>query len=174
MPKTKQTAPARTAEPAAPADDQAADELPLKADALFRSAMECCRQHQRYACLVEADALEEEQQRCLQAVTACDQHLCSAALAWEAAVAVDGARRDEQWWRCANGLWHAAREYVRRHRLTDHDASRLASHHPTKLARLTLEFDLEASALLALQHALGAYRKCRPQADLSGCRPAAS
>jgi hypothetical protein len=37
----------------------------------------------------------------------------------------------------------------------------------TKLTSLGVEYELEASALLALQHAVEAYRKLRPEADLS-------
>ena len=38
----------------------------------------------------------------------------------------------------------------------------------TKLAALGVEYELEASALLALQHAVDAYRKIRPEADWHG------
>jgi hypothetical protein len=41
----------------------------------------------------------------------------------------------------------------------------------TKLASLGVEYELEASALLAMQHAVEAYRKLRPEADLSSAAP---
>ena len=39
------------------------------------------------------------------------------------------------------------------------------AHDVTKLAALGVEYELEASALLALQQAVEAYRKLRPDAD---------
>ncbi len=39
-----------------------------RADALFRCAVECCRQHERYARLVDMGALDAEQKAAQQAV----------------------------------------------------------------------------------------------------------
>ena len=44
------------------------------------------------------------------------------------------------------------------------------AHDPSQLARLALEYDLEASALMALKLAVNTYHKERPAADL--CAPA--
>ena len=76
----------------------------------------------------------------------------------------DGA--DEAWWHRANALWHASREYARRHRGCDRAGRDMAGaqHSSDMLASLNIEYELEASALLALKHATEAYRKVRPEA----------
>ena len=71
--------------------------------------------------------------------------------------------RDESWWHKANALWHASREYARRHAGCNDLAKRLsAKHDPEKLSAMQMEYELEASALLALRHAADAYLKTRP------------
>lgn len=158
MPKTKQS----------PAAIPATVPEPLlcdKADALFRSAAECCRQHRRYARLVEMETDETEQRAALRLVAECDEQLAESAKTYESScVNVNGERRDE-WWRLANNLWHACREYARRHSLSDSASGEFRAHDLTKLASLGVEYELEASALLALQQAVDAYRKARPAAD---------
>ena len=79
---------------------------------------------------------------------------------------------DEAWWHRANGLWHAAREYARRHQGCDDASRKLRNHSPEALGELAMEYDLEASAVLALRHAAQAYCKVRPQAALNGKRQA--
>jgi hypothetical protein len=163
MPKTKQR---RTATPAAAVVPQPT--ICDKADVLFRSAAECCRQHHRYARLVEMETDESEQQAALKLVAASDEQLASAAAAYEAScMKVNGERRDE-WWHKANNLWHACREYARRHSLSDRASGEFRAHDRSKLTALEVEYELEASALLALQQAVEAYRKLRPGADWSG------
>ena len=162
MPKTK---PRRAA-------SQAASVVPEpsicdKADILFRSAAECCRQHRRYARLIEMETDESEQRAALRLVAASDEQLSDAAAAYEAScMKVNGERRDE-WWHKANSLWHACREYARRHSLSDRASGEFRAHDVTKLTSLGVEYELEASALLALQHAVDAYKKLRPAADWS-------
>jgi hypothetical protein len=175
MPKSKTSASTETATETATAtaagdDVPSTETLQRKADSLFRSAMECCRQRRRYACLVEASAAAAEQRRARTMVTLCDEHLREAALEWEMCAARATNHRSDDWWHRTNSLWHAAREYARRHQASADDSRRMGAHDSAKLARLALEFDLEASALLAIHHAVDAYRKVRPQADLSGCR----
>jgi hypothetical protein len=136
-----------------------------KADVLFRSAAECCRQHRRYARLIEMNTDETEQRAALRLVAASDETLIEAAALYETScIQVNGERRDE-WWHKANSLWHACREYARRHSLSDRASGEFRAHDATKLASLGVEYELEASALLALQHAVDAYRKLRPEAD---------
>ena len=162
MPKTK---PRRTAAPGASVVHTPS--ICDKADVLFRSAAECCRQHRRYARLVEMETDEAEQQAALKLVAASDEQLALAAAAYEnSCMKVNGERKDE-WWHKANNLWHACREYARRHSLSDRASGEFRAHDATKLASLGVEYELEASALLALQHAVDAYRKLRPQADWS-------
>jgi len=160
MPKTK---PRRTAAPAASVVPQPS--ICEKADVLFRAAAECCRQHRRYGRLVEMETDDAEQRAALRLVAASDEHLAEAAAAYESScMKVNGERQDE-WWRKANNLWHTTREYARRHSLSDRASGEFRGHDVTKLTALGVEYELEASALLALQQAVDAYRKIRPDAD---------
>ena len=160
MSKTKQHRTAMQAGAAAPQPT-----ICDKADVLFRSAAECCRQHHRYARLVEMETDESEQRAALKLVAASDEQLADAAAAYESScMKANGERRDE-WWHKANNLWHACREYARRHSLSDRASGEFRAHGATKLASLGVEYELEASALLAMQHSVDAYRKLRPQAD---------
>ena len=168
MPKTKQT---RAVAKLAKAIASPAPEPPSvcdKADALFRFAHECCRQHRRYSRLVEIEADDDEQTAALRLVALCDELLIEAATAYEQSCGGNGNHRNDEWWRQANALWHACREYARRHSLAERASGEFRAHDANKLAELHVEYDLEASALLALQHAVEAYRKVRPAADLNG------
>lgn len=137
-----------------------------QADRMYRAALECVRQRQRYARLVERAAQEEEQQGALRVACICDEVLTSSAESYGETSARATGHRDEEWWHKANTLWHAAREYSRRHHGCDEKSATFSKHSPARLAELAMEYDLEASALLALQHALAAYRKSVPEADL--------
>lgn len=151
-----------------PAVPSPADQYRAAADALFRAAAECCRQHRRYSCLVDHEVSDEEQAFAVRLVAVCDEWLLHAMDDYEAAHGAAAEVREQEWWHKANMLWMATREYVRRHRLTEKDAKRISSaHDAAKLGTLTVDFDLEASALLGLRHAVESYRKCRPDADLS-------
>jgi hypothetical protein len=133
-----------------------------RADALYRAAIECCRQHDRAARLhhVSEPGLEHRQVDAMCAM--CDGSLTELADAYAAA---NDAHRDadEDWWHKANGLWHASREYARRHAGSDALSGKVsAKHRPDQLATMQMEYELEASALLALRHAADAYKKARP------------
>jgi hypothetical protein len=159
MPKTKQrraTAPAITAPQPTICD---------KADVLFRSAAECCRQHRRYARLIEMETDEAEQRAALRLVAASDEQLVDAAAAYESSCMKVNGERNDEWWHKANNLWHACREYARRHSLSDRASGEFRAHDAAKLTALGVEYELEASALLAMQHAVDTYRKLRPEAD---------
>jgi hypothetical protein len=134
-----------------------------QADALYRAASECHRQHTRYARLVEKGASDDEQRSALEMAYICDDALASAMQNYEKAAEKGGA--GEQWWHKGNRLWHASREYIRRHSSCDGMAARLGRQSPNRLAELALAFDLEASALLALRMAADSYRAVRPEAD---------
>ncbi|HUF26054.1 MAG TPA: hypothetical protein VMM18_03635 [Gemmatimonadaceae bacterium] len=198
MPKSRSSNKPATKRPAASAADSRRGTLREKADALYRAALECCRQRERYARTVNGDVDEGEQDAVSRIVCLCDQHLRAAIENYErasseassagvarnngrparpaAATGADGrpappaAPDDDEWWHKANALWHASREWVRRQQMCDDSSRRLARHTPEKLAELALEYDLEASALLALRHAVDAYRKIRPDAELNGQR----
>ena len=139
-----------------------------RADALFRAATECCRQHERYARVVASEADDGEESAVSRVVGLCDEHLRAAVKAYEAAAVRPERDQDDEWWRRANALWLASREWVRRHEMCDESSRKLTRHDPRKLNQLAVEYDLEASALLALRHALDAYRKVRPEAELNG------
>ena len=168
MPKSPASSAPSVAGAADPAESQTpAQQLQQRADALFRAAVETCRQHRRYAALVDKGAREPEQRAALKLQTLCDEMLVEAIASYERCGAKVQGLDGEAWWRKANSLWHNAREYERRHQVTER-ASRLlnAQHDQQMLGELALEYDLEASALLMLQQAIEAYRKVRPEADI--------
>jgi hypothetical protein len=137
----------------------------VAADAMLRAALECCHQHDRYARLVERPALDVEHRAADETCS-----VVARALARMAETYGDAARDlrpnggpDEDWWHRANALWHASREFTRR-MSGGRPAGRNGKHDSGALADLVLQYDLEASALLALRHAADAYRKLRPEA----------
>ena len=94
--------------------------------------------------------------------------LVSSVKAYEEIAASVSTHREEEWWHKANSLWHASRDYSRRHEDCDSHSKTFSNHSPARLAELTMAYDLEASALLALHHAVTAYRKVVPDAELDG------
>ena len=135
------------------------------ADALFRCAAECCRQHKRYARLISIAVSPDEQRAAASIVAVCDEQLARLAEVYRAAVSEAKSDADADWCHKANMLWHSAREYLRHHRGADVSSQTLRNHSSEKLGELAVEYDLEASALLALSHAVDNYRKVRPLAD---------
>lgn len=158
MPRSKLSAPVTGDNPAI-----AGPRAP--ADRLFRAASECVRQRERYASLVASGVNEDEQKWALSVACLCDEILVSTIKAYEAQP-TNGVSKDEEWYRRAIALWHASREYQRRHGECDRKTRKISSQTPAELGELALEYDLEASALLALQHAVAAYRKAAPDAYL--------
>lgn len=134
---------------------------------MFRAAGECCRQHERYAALVSRGSIEDEQRLAFRLVECSDEALGAMVDRYTALTSNDGSRGSEPWWHRANALWMASREYARRHAGCDAMTKRTGKHSPERLGELTLEYDLEASALLALRHAVAAYGAERPEATLS-------
>ena len=135
------------------------------ADALFRAATECCHQHDRVSRVHAKSDVPEELEAGQRACEHCDQILSTLTSAYETAsanVKPDGA--DEKWWRNANALWLASREYLRRHGGCDSSSKDLKDHSPERLNALHTEYELEASALLALRHVADAYKRLRPSA----------
>lgn len=135
-----------------------------RADALYRAAVECCRQHDRSARLHGSSDPELEHKHLDALCAMCDGSLAELAAAYAQAAAHVHPVDDEAWWHKANALWHSSREYERRHAGCDALSKRLSSRHsPEQLGTMQMEYELEASALLALRHAAEAYRKTRPQ-----------
>jgi hypothetical protein len=157
MPKSK-TAAAATA----PASDPPASLVSL-ADALCRSAAECCRQHDRVARIVERSDVEVEVTFAQHFCEVMHEGLGKLLAAYDEATASNPG--DGPAWRArANALALATRDYLRRHNACDQAARKLHRHDSQLLATLAMEFEFEASALLTLRHATEAYRKERPEA----------
>lgn len=136
-----------------------------RADTLYRAALECCRQRDRHARAVDNRVSDEEQRATLKLATFCDELLIDAANAYEKSAAHEQGFGDSEWWHRANSLWHASREYERRHRCCE-STSHKREHNSASLGALALDYDLEASALLMLQQACAAYKGARPEAEL--------
>jgi hypothetical protein len=135
------------------------------ADALFRAAHECCHQHDRVARVLRKSEVEEEVQAVQRLCASCDEDLRALTAAYEeASASVHPTGDDEGWWHRANALWLASREYLRRNGGCNAASRELKEHGPERLGELHTEFELEASALLALRHAAEAYQRDRPVA----------
>ena len=152
----------------APSDPMAL--VRTRADALYRAAVECCRQHDRSAKLTTSTDEQDIEHKHLDALCRmCDGSLTEMAEAYNRAAGNVHPERDEAWWHKANALWYASREYLRRNSESERASRRLDPHHVSKLGELHVDYELEASALLALQQAVDAYRKSRP--DAVDCTP---
>ena len=135
------------------------------ADALFRAASECCHQHDRVSRMHAKSDLEHELKLGVRACDECDGVLATLTKAYEEAAAnVKPDGDDEKWWRQANSLWLASREYLRRHGAIEQAMREFKEHGPDRLGALQTEYELEASALLGLRHAADAYKRERPAA----------
>jgi hypothetical protein len=160
MPRSKASAPRST-----PSSSAAVDPLTDAADALFRSAIEACRQHERVARCSGRGCEEAELKEMAELCEMGHRHLASRTDGWEAAAAAGQGASDKAFWNAANALWHASREYARRHHSCDALSNKIRSRSTDALGALTLEYELEASALLALTHAVSGYRKLRSNAE---------
>jgi len=93
------------------------------------------------------------------------RHLASRTAVWEQCAAEGKGTSDDAVWHAANALWHASREFARRHRSCDALTTKPSGHSTEAFGALTLEYELEASALLSLSHAVEGYRKVRSDAE---------
>ena len=126
--------------------------------------MECIRQRERYARLVASGAHDLEQLAAHRVAVVCDEILDDAVSAYEK-LAAEPSHGDDEWRRHANALWHASREY-RRRPATDRAVPGAQVKGGGTLQKLAMEYDLEASALLALKLALGGFRQICPDCEL--------
>lgn len=155
----------RTRAPAAEKPKSPVETVRDSADALFRAAVECCHQHDRISRVSAKSEIEEEVKDAQRACEVCDETLRDRSEAYEQASAdVHPTGPDESWWRRANALWLASKDYLRRQHGADASSKQLKDHGPDRLNELQTEYELEASALLALRHAAEAYRVDRPTA----------
>lgn len=141
-----------------------AERLRVQADALHRAAIECSHQHDRAARLSCVPAVAAEQRLVRQMRTVADQHLGEMATAYEQAASRFQPETPERWWRRANILWLAAREYQLHHELCDEVSRDIETQDAGMLGELQMEYELAASALLAMRQAADAYRKAREEA----------
>ena len=136
----------------------------IRADALYRAAFECCRQHDRAARLHNSSEPELEHEHVDALCAMCDGSLSEMSQAYSDAAGNVHPAHDEAWWHKANSLWHASREFGRRHDGCDALSRKVsAKHSADQLGSMQMEYELEASALLALRQAADAYRKTRPE-----------
>lgn len=134
------------------------------ADTLYRTAAETCSEHRRYADLVERDAPEAEQKGARASVRASDEALDEAVDLYEIACLKESNHADDAWWHRANMLWRAAKEYLSHHRNSDRLTRGGGQEHGrAELVELSIEYKLEASALLRLRHTMDAYHEVRPE-----------
>lgn len=165
---TSSSAPIRSAEPAPP-DPVAA--FYARADALYRCAAECARQHERVSELDGRDAPAVEQRAARALATLATDALEDLTGDYERGAATARPARGETTgdacWHAANGLWLSARELTRRRRTSARAGRGIGERgdrSSARLAELALDYDLEASALLQLKQATDAYRRARPDA----------
>lgn len=149
----------------APRSPAAANPLTDSADALFRSAIEACRQHERVARCSARGCADDELKEMAELCELGHRHLAARTAAWERAAAPGRGKADDAFWHAANALWHASREYARRHHSCDAMSNKITRRSTDALGALTMEYELEASALLALSHAVSGYRKVRSDAE---------
>lgn len=127
--------------------------------------MECCHQHDRVSRITAKSDVEDELRVVEKVCEDCDKALQSMTRSYETAAAdVHPDGDDETWWRSANALWLASREYLRRNGAGEQASREFKEHGPDRLSVLQTEYELEASALLALKQAAEAYKRVRPTA----------
>jgi hypothetical protein len=147
-----------------PAKEPAAALIDI-ADTLYRAAVSSCNEHHKFAELVERGAPETDQRQARAAVRGSDEILDEAADLYELACLEESNHADDAWWHRANMVWRGAKEYLR-HRASSNRLTRGGNGRAkTGIVEISIEFELEASALLGLRHALDSYRMARPEAD---------
>ena len=145
-------------------DDPTADQQgPLYCcDALARTASETCRQHERLARLNAWSVAASELGAAHAMVDTIDLALAECVRDFEKTCATGTISDDADVRQAANAMWLSAREYLRRHGIAEKATRHLSHHDAETLGDLQLEYELEASALLGLKHAMSTYQKLRP------------
>jgi isocitrate/isopropylmalate dehydrogenase len=141
--------------------------LRAKADGLYRSAVECIRQQDRVAHLGTLDCGQTEKRLARVASRQASEAMQTMLESYEKSSArLKPEGEDELWWKRANNVWMAAREFARRHVSVDALSKDMAGddRQSESFGNLAMDFELEASALLALRQATDAYHAVRPQA----------
>jgi hypothetical protein len=134
------------------------------ADALARTAAETCRQHERLARLMSLSVAQSELEAAHALVDDCDLALAECVRDFEKVCANTPASDDADLRQKANALWLSAREYLRRHSISEKATRQLTQHGSEKLNDLHFEYELVASAILQLKQNTTAFAKGRPEA----------
>ncbi len=134
------------------------------ADALYRAAEESCHQHQRLQKVLGHGLDDLELEGVAEMVELSDRILTAATTRYETTGKDGRGKEGEEMWKAANALWMASREYCRRHAQSDAIVTKLRKHGAEQLNEISVEYELEMSARLALKQALTEYRKVRPGA----------
>jgi hypothetical protein len=136
------------------------------ADAMYRAACECCHQHERLSRIIAKSTVEDELDAVQQQCSQCTETLSGLVASYEeAAASLHPTGGDTDWWHRANALWQASREYLRRSSCCDTSSRELKQHDRERLGALHADYELEASAVLALHHSAEAYKQSRPAAQ---------
>jgi hypothetical protein len=133
------------------------------ADMLYRAASAACSDHRRYAQLVERVGPEAEHRSARSAARASDDLLDEAVGLYEIACLSESNHADDAWWHRANMVWRAAREYHQHHAVSDRLIGSAGGHGRAQLVELSIEYKLDASALLRLRQTIEAYKEARPE-----------
>lgn len=152
------TSPVATTESAQTATDP--DAFPCR-DALGRTAAEACRQHERMSRLIELGVSNDELAAAQAMVDTIDLALEESVQEFEKKCAKSPSAVSADVRQAANAMWLAAREYLRRLSIAER-ASRQIRQGSESLSDLHFEYEMEASALLALKQATSNYQKLRP------------
>jgi len=133
------------------------------ADTLYRAATNSCREHRRYAELVDRDASDGEQKTARAAVRTCDEILDEAVDLYEIVCLAESGHADDSWWHKANMVWRNAKEYLRHQAASKRLLRGEGGHSKNEFMELRIEHELEASALLRLRQAIESYKAARPE-----------
>ncbi len=138
--------------------------LQCAADNMLRSASECCRQQARIGRVLDLQCGEEELEAVIEVSVLCVRILAESCERYSAVGSGSRDGLDEATWHAANTLWHASREYARRHNSCNVKSAQMSRHSANHLGELAVEYELKASAVLALRYAVEQYQKIRPSA----------
>ena len=143
------------------------DEVPTPigvCDALCRTAEETCHQRDRRSRLSQLGGPKWEIGAAEALVDTCDLALAECVSEFEKKCSKVQVSDSSDIRQAASALWLAAREYLRRLSIAEKASRQLTQQHGAeKFGDLHLEYELEASALLALRHASDSYAKLRPE-----------
>ncbi|HEY5491525.1 MAG TPA: hypothetical protein VIK25_10090 [Gemmatimonadaceae bacterium] len=137
--------------------------LQCAADAMFRAADECCRQQARLSRVLELSCGEAELEGVIEVSVVSARVLETAGAQYTGLASESHDGLDEACWHAANTMWHASREYARRHQACNVKSAKLSRHAPAQLGALAVEYELKASAVLALRYSVEQYAKARPE-----------